>query len=163
MSDKKSKAESALDAIFEILDELRDLKKQVVIIDSNVKLANNKIASLKKIVVETTPVPEVSNPGISASPADKIEKSGELGGLVIGKIKTYGVIVNRNKKPISDVDVKLYNENGDIIKERRTDRDGYWEARLPPGKYGVEYIHGGFKPINLVIELDENMKEFEVR
>lgn len=163
---KQGRAESALDAVFEILEEVKELRKEVSILDANLKLANNKIAKLQKSLqasITDASIPKISNPAISSNPAEVIDKSGKQGEWIGGKIRTYGRIVNRNKKPIVDVLVKIYNEKGDVIKTRQTDYEGYWEVRLPSGKYGVEYIHKGFKNINLVIELDDSMNSFEVK
>jgi hypothetical protein len=96
----------------------------------------------------------VSVPGASTS---KAEPSGDL---VIGKIKVYGKIVNKNKEPISNVNINIYNESSQVIKKRQTDAEGYWEVRLPAGRYGIEYAQKGFKPINRNIELSNDMKMF---
>ena len=75
----------------------------------------------------------------------------------------HGYIVNKAKVPILNVVVNVYDNNNKLVKNAKTNNDGYWEVRLPSGKYGVEYIHKKFKPINRVVELAEDIVDYEVR
>jgi hypothetical protein len=159
----KSKEHSAVDIIYELSDKIDLLSQKIDVIDTNLKLANNKISKLNKAINNLQDAPVLSNPGVTTAPSEQIRGSGKDGGLVIGKIKTFGRIADGKRRPIRDVLVKVYNGAGDIIKTRKTDSEGYWDVRLPAGRYGVEYIHKGFKPINLTVELTEDMDSFEVK
>ena len=74
--------------------------------------------------------------------------------------------MSKKKAPIKGVNIIIYNTDGDIIKEKISNNDGYWSVRLPSGKYGVEYNHQfgkrKFKPINRTVELLERTREYEV-
>jgi hypothetical protein len=52
----KDREKSAVDAIYEILDKLESLEKKMTIIDSNIKLLNNKVSGLE-IKSPTAPAP----------------------------------------------------------------------------------------------------------
>lgn len=163
---EESRSKSAIDVIYDLEEHILNIKKEISIISSNIKLLNNKTSKLQKIVaaLEEERIVSAENTNVSASSADIIPKTGKKStDWVGGKIKTFGRIASKRKQPIPGVQVVIYNEQGDSIKTRQTDSDGYWEVRLPPGKFGVEYTHKKFKPINLVIELPEDIDEFEVK
>ena len=156
----KTKEQSAIDAIYTILDKLELLDKRVQVIDDNVKILSNKMSKLNK----NTAVAAVANiPIVKDNTHQGPERQQKVEKLVLGNIKTHGFIVNKAKIPIEDVVVNIYNGNNKLIKNTKTNDDGHWEVRLSPGKYGVEYIHKKFKPINRVVELADNIREYEVR
>jgi len=156
----KTKEQSAIDAIYEILDKLETLDKRVQVVDDNVKLLSNKVSKLNKnAAAAVTASPVIKEPS-SNQPTQKQQK---VDRLVLGNIKTHGFIVNKSKVPIYDVIVNIYDGNNKLVKNAKTNSDGYWEVRLPSGKYGVEYIHKKFKPINIVIDLADDISDYEVR
>jgi hypothetical protein len=150
--------QSAIDAIYKILDEMEILNKRMTIIDNNIKLLNNKIAK-----INGTEKPRASVPSATASSKPTATSNNEP----IKSIKVFGKIKNQRKKPIKDVYVKIFSPKGEVIKSRTTDSDGYWEARLTPGTYGVElnasHINPKFRPINKNIVIDKTMNEYEVK
>lgn len=155
--------ETAIDKIYKIEEEILFIKQYLQLIDNNLKLLHNKLGKLGD-TLESSSAPKTlpkvtATPGTKPPPRPKKESEE----LVLGKIKTFGYIVNKSKKPISNIDVQVYNNDGDIIKRRKTDSNGYWEVRLPAGKYGVEYIQEGYRPINRTVLLDNSMNSFEVR
>jgi hypothetical protein len=157
----KSKEQSAIDVIYTLLEKVELLDKRVQVIDDNVKILSNKVSKLNRnaAVAAVTAPSSFDKSFTEPSPRkqQKVEK------LVLGKIKTYGYIVNKVKVPIEDVIVNVYDNSNKLVKNSKTNGDGYWEVRLPSGKYGVEYIHKKFKPINRVIELSDELREYEVR
>lgn len=162
----KNREQSAIDAIYELLEEVTELRKEIKNIDNNIKLLNNKVGKLS--------LPQVSNP--AASPT---VLSGPTATPVINQIsqksnqdlsqsiKLFGRIKNQARKPIKGVYVKVYDPMGNVIKNRETDGDGYWEARVAPGQYVVElnasHINSKFLPKNINISVNETMNEFEVK
>lgn len=59
-------------------------------------------------------------------------------------------VFDANEQPISEVSIKLLDENGNVIRTTKTDVQGkYSFGELPPGIYGVcqqqpsDYFHGG--------------------
>lgn len=152
---KKSKEHSAIDSIYSIEETLKELSARMQVMEDNLKLLNNKVSKLAK----SNPLPLVKDDIIPDPPSrqQKVEK------LVLGNIKLYGYIVNKAKFPIADVVVNVYDEHNKLVKNVRTNSDGYWESRLPSGRFGVEYIHKKFKPVNKTIELLDDTKEYEVK
>ena len=156
----KTKEKSAIDAIYEILDKLELLDKRVQVIDDNIKILSNKVSKIGK----NTAVAASGNiPIVKDNRQPEPERQQKVEKLVLGNIKTHGYIVNKGKVPITNVIINVYNGSNKLVKNTKTNNDGHWEVRLPPGKYGVEYIHKKFKPINRTIELAEDIREYEVR
>jgi hypothetical protein len=163
MSDEKEI--SAIDAIYQILDRIGTMEKRLHVIDDNVKILSNKVTKALRdsgpTAVEAkprvvAPVAKNNSPQKSSS-QQKVEK------LLLGNVRVFGYIVNKGKHPLEDVQIKVFDDESRVVKNNKTNSDGYWEVRLPPGRYGVEYIHKNFKPINRTIELSPEIKEYEIR
>jgi hypothetical protein len=163
-----SKEVSAIEAIYLILDSIEDLKKQVNLIDQSIKILNNKVyninSSIDKLSIPTektaaNKIPKKSS--FSAQPSVPEEES-ESSGLVLGKVKVYGYIVNADRVPIVGVQI-IVSSGSNKIRDLKTNRDGYWEARLPSGSFSVEYRHKNFKPISKEISIPNNVTVYEVR
>jgi hypothetical protein len=64
------------------------------------------------------------------------------------------------------LDVRIFSPKGEMIKSRSTNKDGYWEARIPPGEYGVEYdpsnINKRLRPVNFKIVVEKGIKELDI-
>lgn len=160
----KNKELSAIDAIYSLLDEVQELRKEVKAIDSNIKLLNNKILKMNQV---TTPTPAISVPaGPTAVPVSVPAKATSQTEPA-STIKVFGRIKNQAKKPIKGVYIKIYDASGNVIKSRETDSEGYWEARVAAGSYGVEldarHINKKFLPKNINISVNDSMSEFEVK
>lgn len=158
----KDKTKSAIDSIYNIESRLEDFDKRFSSIESQIKILNSKLEKALKAKdveqnISSGGLPSAKPPIANARQDKKVEK------LVLGSTKTFGYIVNKNKEPIKGVEVNVYDSDNDVIKKIFTNDDGHWSARLPSGKFGVEYIHKKFKPINRTIVIPENVTEFEVR
>jgi hypothetical protein len=151
----KTREQSAIDSIYGMEKTLEELLKRVQVMEDNLKLLNNKLSKLPR----PTPFPPVKKDSSPEPPPrqQKVEK------LLLGNIKLFGYIVNKVKVPIAEVAVNVYDSNNKLVKNAKTNEDGHWEVRLPPGKFGVEYIHKKFKPVNKTVELVDGTKECEVR
>jgi hypothetical protein len=151
----KTREQSAIDSIYGMENTLEELLKRIQVMEDNLKLLNNKFSKLSK----PNPLPPVKSDSSPTPPPrqQKVEK------LVLGNIKLFGYIVNKSKAPIPDVAVNIYDISNQLVKNTRTNDDGLWEVRLPSGKFGVEYIHKKFKPVNKTVELVDGTKEYEVR
>lgn len=151
-----SREKSAIDAIYSIEEKLNSFAKRFQVIEDNLKLINNKLLKLSKASTPLPPVKVDHTPEPSLR-QQKVEK------LLLGNVKLFGFIVNKSTEPIPDVTVNVFDSNSQLVKTVKTDGNGYWEVRLPSGKFGVEYIHKKFKPVNKTVELLDGTKEFEVR
>lgn len=157
MSDR---VKSAVDSIYSIEKLLEKFEKRFSSIEAQVKILNQKVDKAIKISKKEDSVvgsPSAKPPVVSPKPAGEVKK------LVLGSVKVFGYIVNKSKEPIQGVDINIYDEENDVIKKIQTNNDGYWSARLPSGRFGIEYIHKKFKPINRTISIPEGVSEFEVR
>lgn len=160
-----NKEKSAIDAIYEILDKLEEFNNKLTLIDNNIKLLNNKVNKLNSDQVskrgpstQQATVPRAVVPSASSKPHidEKEERT----------VKVFGRIKNKTKKPIKGIDVKIYNRVGENFKTRTTDKNGYWEARIPLGEYGIEYdpanISKRLKPVNFKVIVDGKLDELDV-
>lgn len=149
---------SAIDAVYKILSEIEKINARLDVIDANIKLLNNRIKS------SGVPAGKASaKPPTATAPSATAVMQTPIGRV----IKVFGRVKNQREKPLKGVYIKIYSSEGKVIKSRETDADGYWEARLELGSYGVEYIashiNKKFRPINKTIVLDETMNEYEVK
>ncbi len=165
MSKNKSneRAESAIDTIYSLVSMVETLDKRITIIDSNIKLLNNKFSKLTKSVNDSKF--SINNISHGEGPRNVIinEEEEDDAKLVLGNITMFGYIIDMDRKPIENVSVNVYDGSNDLIKDIKTNRDGHWTVRLPSGKYLVKYIMDGFKDIKRTVELTNNMKRYEVK
>lgn len=162
---------SAIEAIYLILESMENLKKQVNLIDQSIKILNNKVynlnSSIDKISIPTpsttskTSSKKTEKKSFSAQPMIPDDQE-DSPGLVLGKVKVYGYIVNADRIPIVGVQI-IVNSGSSKIRDLKTNKDGYWEARLPSGKFSVEYRHKDFKPTSRDISIPNNVTVYEVR
>ena len=165
-------AKKAVDLIYDINDKidtmmskLSSMEEAMSSVNNKIYVLNEKVSSLESKILEvknssvnhpTAVAHVISSPAPSASPK-KSEK------LLIGNVKIYGYVYNKNKSPISGVDVTLFTSDNEIVRSLKTDGSGYWEARVRSGRYSVELKHGRFKPINKFVEIPEGVSDFEVK
>lgn len=149
----KNKEQSAIDTIYELMDQIKLLHQKIDIMDANIKLLNNKL------VKPTANKPTAVVPSDIKTQKSPIEE--------VHEIKLFGRIKNQSKKPIKGVYIKVRDEKGEVIKSRETNVDGYWEARVFPGQYVIEidasHIIKMARPKNFNIVVDETMNEYEVK
>jgi hypothetical protein len=154
----KTREQSAIDSIYGMENTLEELLRRVQVMEDNLKLLNNKFSKLSKPI----PLPLVKSDSSPAIPPRQ-QKEQKVEKLLLGNIKLFGYIVNKGKVPIAEVAVNVYDSSNKLVKNTKTNDDGHWEVRLPSGKFGVEYIHKNFKPVNKTVELVDGTKECEVR
>ncbi len=156
----KNKEKSAIDAIYTVLEHVEKIEKRLVVIDNNIKLLNNKINKLNTVGAKQ----EVNDSPRAIAPITIVQSKKKSG--PIENVKVFGRIKNKQEKPIKDVDVRIYDEKGKSVKSRKTDSKGYWEARIPPGDYGIEYdpssINKRLRPVNFKVKVSEGIKELDI-
>ena len=158
----KTKEQSAIDVIYSLVEKVDLLDKKIDMIDTNVKHLNNKVSKLKTFSGPTTSIEPRPVPQPSAATPNHPKKI-EVDKLVLGSIKVFGYIVDKNRVPITDVIINICNNNSEVVKSEGSNRDGYWEVRLPKGRYGVEYSHSRFKSVNKTIILEKDISSYEVK
>ena len=152
MSQSNHREKSAIDIIYDLEEKIKGLEKKLKSSEGKIDLLLAKVDKLSK----PTPVAKIGSQPQNVS-QQKVKK------LLLGAVKVFGYVVNKSKQPILGVQVKLYDESNDLVKDLKTNDDGYWEVRLPAGRYGVEYLHKNFKPVNKTIEFNKEDKFYEVR
>ena len=98
----------------------------------------------------------------SAQPRSIPEDKKQNSSLILGKVKVYGYIVNASRIPITGVQV-VVTKMDKKIRDLKSNKEGYWEARLPSGNYKISYIHNDFKTINREVSIPNNISVYEVR
>ena len=165
---------SAIDAIYLTLDKVKELtenvssmKDTISELENKVYVLNSRISKLNK--ESNKPVNKESNKPPKAVSDNSLNQKNytsstvqENSGLILGKVKLYGYIKNSSMFPIRGVNIELYKD-GKQVRKILTDKEGYWEARIPSGRYIVKYIHHKFKPVSKDITISDKDKEFEVR
>ena len=152
MPQSSSREKSAIDAIYDMEKKIEDMERRLKSTEGKIDLMLSKLDKLSK----PTPVVKIDSQQQNVS-QQKVQK------LLLGAVKVFGYVVNKSKQPIIGVQVKLYDESNELVKDLKTNDDGYWEVRLPAGRYGVEYLHKNFKPVNKTIEFGKEDKFYEVR
>ncbi len=154
---------SAIDAIYLTLDKVKELAENVESMKDKISELENKIYILNSRISK---INKESNKSVSNNSSNQNNYTSsavqENSGLILGKVKLYGYIKNSSMFPIKGVNVELYKD-GKQIRKILTDREGYWEARIPSGRYIVKYVHHKFKPVSKDITISDRDKEFEVR
>jgi hypothetical protein len=153
---EKTKEQSAIDAIYSIEQEISNMSKRMKSMEDKVTLVLNKLSKMGKQPSAVSPVVKIDRPKNLVS-QQKVQK------LLLGSTKVFGAIVNKGLKPLVGVLVNVYDDGNDLVKSVKTDDSGSWEVRLPAGRYGVEYLHKNFKPVNKTIEFSGADKTFEVK
>lgn len=152
MPQSNSREKSAIDAIYDMEKKIEDVERRLKSTEGKIDLILSKLDKLSK----PTPVVKIDSQQNISSP-QKVKK------LLLGAVKVFGYVVNKTKHPIVGVQVKIYDESNELVKDIKTNDDGYWEVRLPGGRYGVEYLHKNFKPVNKTVEFSKEDKIYEVR
>lgn len=159
------KEESAIDVVYKIYDEMLKLRQRLNVIDDNIKIINNKLNKISKNKVSSKPsaVSPGSKKGPRPQPPPQRTAQQEEPKLVLGNIRAWGNISNKAGEGLSNVDINIYDDSNQVVKKVKSSSEGYWEARLPSGRYGIEYVRSGYKPVNKVIYLDGSSNNVEVR
>ncbi len=182
---------TALEIIYSLPQIIKKLESKIDVIDGNVKLLNNKLKSIKdnieqKQTKDNSSVPPTSsNTKISQIKNDDVrlpraeaphqipepiqqqkqqqKQTSESTKLVIGNKKVFGYIKTTSLKPVFGASIKVFDNDNNLIKDLLSDKEGYWECRLPKGKFNCEILMGTMKLINRNFELNDEIKELEIK
>ena len=174
-----SVAKSAIDEIFKISEKLESISSSIGVLEKNIKSLNNKFIILTKKVdsieekmkqekKEEVRATEASPPTAKAPDSVSVLKTEDLSSkdtndkLVLGAVKTYGYIANKDMVPIPGIKVFIFDSSEDRIRDLKTNSDGYWEARLPHGYYKIIYSHEKFNDIIKEIDIPKGSVNFRV-
>jgi hypothetical protein len=181
MADEKK---TALEILLELPSTLKRLEAKINVLDTNLKILNSKLNKMK-LAQESEPegshsdlekekgIEEVKKFLPSATPGPELEKeqvdrntnSKEISlpkKLVLGPIKVFSTIKTSTGRPVDGMKINIFDHTNDLVRQLNTDKNGYWECKLPSGKYSLEMIHPRLKTMNKNFELKKDIKEFEV-
>jgi hypothetical protein len=172
-------SKNAIDTIFKIEEMLSVVISKIDILETSMNNLNNKMYVINskvkslgasgnyssgmqdRVMEASTESSLYRGPTAVAPSSQPIEQ--QTSRLVLGNVRVYGYILNKAKKPLGEVYVRIFTDSNEVAKETKTNREGYWECRMPAGRFSVEYTHKNFKPINVMIDIPEGSKTFEVK
>lgn len=158
---------TALEIILELPSILRKLENKIDVLDTNLKILNSKMNKARQndvitsdIVDTPSPVLPTATPGlVGTSSVISRQKSQKL---TIGNIKVFSNVKTASGKSVDGMTVNIFDASNDLVRNIVTDNNGYWDCRLPVGKYSIEMIHPKLKTINKQFELFPATKTFEI-
>lgn len=78
----------------------------------------------------------------------------------INPIKVFGYVQDiKDFNNIQDVNVKIYDDNKNIVFSTKTNIDGYWETYIYPNKYTFIFSKINFKEHSINVEINEELNE----
>lgn len=121
---------SGLEMIEELLEKVSLLDRRFSVVEQNVKELLNR---------ENTKI--LKEPSISGSdPLAMEELNADAVKSATKTIKVLGKIKNKEGKFLIGVNVVILRENGEVVKETKTNKAGDWMCWLPPGMYKARYF-----------------------
>lgn len=152
---------SAIDIIYKLYEKIEALEAEVKYLSKkldNLSYENPDKSDIQRInpTVKTDNLPQVYEQD-SFAPVKQPEK------LLLGAVKLWGAIKSKGAVPVPEVTINLYDSQNILVKSSKSDLSGYWEYRIPAGKYKIEYIHPKYVPGKKEIIIPPNVKEFEVK
>ena len=172
---------TALEIILELPSILKKIENKIDVLDTNLKILNTKINKIKnteqaqpvqaqQVQMAAEPQKEAEEPlqrpmampGPIQEQPQKQQARGVSGKLVLGSIKVFSKIKTASGKPVDGMTINIFDKENDLIRNLITDKDGYWECKLPSGRYSIEMIHPKLKTINKEFELAKDIKIYEV-
>lgn len=175
---------TALEIILELPSILKKMENKIDVLDTNLKILNTKLNKMKNQepsidlrqrseAVESKSDPKESSsadssmmptavPGPTEPQSSGMPNLKQSQKLILGSIKVFSKIKTASGKAVDGMTINIFDNSNELIRNLVTDKEGYWECRLPPGKYSVEMIHPKLKTINKEIDLKKDIKSYEV-
>ena len=175
---------TALEIILELPSILKKIENKIDVLDTNLKILNTKLNKIKNqdALIEPiqkskyqeaqkesdspalpdTAVMPTATPGPIESAPGGMPNLRPTQKLILGSIKVFSKIKTASGKAVDGMTVNIFDKSNELIRNLVTDKEGYWECKLPPGVYSVEMLHPKLKTINKEIDLKKDMKSYEV-
>lgn len=183
---------TALEILLDLPNVLKKIENKIDVLDTNLKILNSKLNKMRgaesnqqaappqlplKYKSQDLALPQeqdqkqlpMATPG-NITKQDKQEAISPIRAkeqrdtqkLVLGNIKVFSDIRTSSGNPVIGMTINIFDSSNDLIRNLRTDINGHYECKLPPGKYNMEMIHPKLKTQNKIFELSKDMKTFEV-
>lgn len=178
---------TALEIILELPSILKKMENKLDVLDTNLKILNSKLNKLKGPELQQAQNKVSENESIQSDSSDysnngekkllptatpgpiKSEDSAvtktmvtEPKKLILGSTKVFSNIKTASGKPVDGMTINIFDATNDLIRSLITTKEGYWECKLPHGKYSLEMIHPKLKTMNKSFEIQRDVKIFEV-
>ena len=175
---------TALEIILELPSILKKIENKIDVLDTNLKILNNKLNKIKNqdSIIESsqnskyqeakkesdspalpdTAVMPTATPGPIESIPGGMPNLKTSQKLILGSIKVFSKIKTASGKAVDGMTVNIFDKSNELIRNLVTDKEGYWECKLPPGVYSVEMLHPKLKTINKEIDLKKDIKSYDV-
>jgi hypothetical protein len=168
---------TALEIILELPSILKKIENKIDVLDTNLKILNSKLNKMKaepqslppsisqssdKEASEEVVLKPMATPGNIDRSAAATSAPRESAKLILGSVKVFSRVKTSSGKPVDGMTINIFDRSNDLVRNLLTDKDGYWECKLPHGKYSVEMIHPKIKTINKEFEISKEMKSYEV-
>lgn len=164
---------SGLEMIEALLEKVELLDRRFTTVEQNVKellsRANGFVPQVSQPELTTAPAapaPQLKVPGPSITGSEPSATSMEAMNAsaikaTTNNTKVMGKIKNREGKALIGVQVTVLKENGEIVKQTKTNRAGDWMCFLPPGIYKARYFLD--KMINTNVAFSINPEQTLIR
>ena len=136
---------SGLEMIEDLLEKVELLDRRFTVVEQNVKVllsrANGYIPQVPqalppKLTASSSP----SIVGVEPSVTSMEAMNASVMKATTNNTKVMGKIKNKDGKSIIGATVTITNENGDVVKQTKTNRAGDWMCFLPAGMYKAKYF-----------------------
>lgn len=145
----------ASELLEKLVSQVESLTQKVDVMDRNIKQLLNK-----------KPEEQKTQPKLPTVKAEDSQQDFQFKSLREVKrektVRVFGYVKRTGGIPMTDVVISVFDSKDKIMMTRSTNDRGYWEGRLPIGKYVIEYKKDGFSAINKVFEITSNMDELEI-
>lgn len=118
---------SGIEMIEEILKKINTLDRRFNVLEQNTKELLNRANTKESIKT-------ADSPKIAPAKEVKIPKTQKE------TVKVFGKVHNKEGKIIIGVNINIEDENGNLIKQTKTNRAGEWMCFLPIGNYKAHYV-----------------------
>lgn len=135
---------SGLEMIKDLLEKVELLDRRFTVVEQNIKELLSRANGFAPQAPEAPPPkPNASGPSITGSEPSATSMEAMNAGVVkatTNTIKVMGKIKNKEGRALIGVQVTVVRENGETIKQTKTNRAGDWMCFLPPGIYKARYF-----------------------
>jgi hypothetical protein len=147
---------SGIEMIESLYRKVDLLERRFEVIEQNTKEILNRVNGFEKPKQPN----DINKPTIASLTPTISEQKPKLSSK--NNVKVIGKIKNKEGKAICSVNIKIFNEQNQIIKETRTNKAGEWMCFLPPGKYGAEYFLENIIQANINFNISPEQKLLRV-
>jgi hypothetical protein len=159
---------SGLEMIETLLEKVELLDRRFTVVEQNVKeLLSRANGFVPQISNQSDPLPPKLDAccpaicGVEPSITDMEAMNASVMKVATNNAKVMGKIKNQEGKAIIGAQVTIVKENGEVVKQTKTNRAGDWMCFLPPGIYKARYFLD--KTINTAVSLNISPEQTIIR